>query len=98
MSYYLSLFTDKELALYRSMLPKTAAARRSGRQISESVSGLIDGYLGAAAAAAGNKVRQKKTHQRELIQEYLDNGGIPGRYGEDIPDDPKCMKEEDLAI
>ena len=47
---------------------------------------------------ADNRKKQPKTHQKELIQQYLDNGGIPGRYGENLPEDPKCMKEEDLGI
>ena len=52
----------------------------------------------AAAAGTGTKKTQKKSHQKELIQDYLDNGGIPGRYGENLPDDPRALKEEDLGI
>ena len=52
----------------------------------------------AAASGTSTKKTQKKSHQKELIQDYLDNGGIPGRYGENLPESPKVMKEEDLGI
>lgn len=52
----------------------------------------------AAALGTGTKKTQKKSHQKELIQQYLDNGGIPGRYGENLPDDPRALKEDDLGI
>ncbi len=97
MSYYLSLFTDKELALYRSMLPKQSL--KSGKkQICDQTNCVIDELLSVAAVMADKRKKQPKTHQKELIQQYLDNGGIPGRYGEDIPDDPRALKEEDLGI
>ena len=97
MSYYLSLFTEQELATYRKTLPKQYP--KSGKkQICDQTNCVIDDLLRVAAVMADNRKKQPKTHQKELIQQYLDNGGIPGRYGEDIPDDPKCMKEEDLGL
>lgn len=97
MSYYLSLFTDKELALYRSMLPKQCS--KSGKkQICEQTDCVIDELLSVAAVMADKRKKQPKTHQRELIQQYLDNGGIPGLYGENLPDDPRALQEEDLGI
>lgn len=97
MSYYLSLFTEQELATYRKTLPKQYA--KSGKkQICEQTDCVIDDLLRVAAVMADKRKKQPKTHQKELIQQYLDNGGIPGRYGENLPEDPKCMKEEDLGI
>lgn len=97
MSYYLSLFTEQELATYRKTLPKQYA-KNGKKQICEQTDCVIDDLLRVAAVMADKRRKQPKTHQRELIQQYLDNGGIPGRYGEDIPDDPRALKEEDLGI
>lgn len=86
---------------YRKTLPKQAAPERKGKkkQMSDAASMSLDALLAEAAAeGTGTKKTQKKSHQKELIQDYLDNGGIPGRYGENLPEDPKCMKEEDLGI
>lgn len=86
MSYYLSLFTDKELATYRKTLPKQYP--KSGKkQICDQTSCVIDDLLRVAAVMADKRKKQTRTHQKELIQEYLDNGGIPGRYGENLPED-----------
>lgn len=84
---------------YRKTLPKQAAPERKGKkkQMSETASMSLDALL-AEAAGTGTKKTQKKSHQRELIQDYLDNGGIPGRYGENLPDDPRALKEEDFGI
>ena len=72
---------------------------KSGKkQICEQTDCVIDDLLSVAAVMANKRRKQHKTHQKELIQQYLDNGGIPGRYGEDIPDDPRAMKEDDLGI
>lgn len=86
---------------YRKTLPKQPAPERKGKkkQMGDSASMSLDALLAEAAASeTGTKKTQKKSHQKELIQQYLDNGGIPGRYGEDIPDDPRALKEEDLGI
>ena len=85
---------------YRKTLPKQAAPERKGKkkQMSDSASMSLDALLAEAAASETGTKTQKKSHQKELIQQYLDNGGLPGRYGEDIPDDPRAMKEEDLGI
>jgi hypothetical protein len=97
MSYYLSLFTEQELATYRKTLPKQYP--KSGKkQICEQTDCVIDDLLRVAAVMADNRKKQPKTHQKELIQDYLDNGGIPGRYGENLPEDPRALKEEDLGI
>lgn len=97
MSYYLSLFTEQEMATYRKTLPKQYA-KNGKKQICDQTNCVIDDLLRVAAVMADKRRKQPKTHQRELIQDYLDNGGIPGRYGEDIPDDPRALKEEDLGI
>ena len=97
MSYYLSLFTEQEMATYRKTLPKQYA--KSGKkQICDQTNCVIDDLLRVAAVMADNRKKQPKTHQKELIQEYLDNGGTPGLYGENLPESPKAMKEEDLGI
>lgn len=86
---------------YRKTLPKQAAPERKGKkkQIGEAATLSLDALLAEAAeAGTGTRKTQKKSHQKELIQEYLDNGGIPGRYGENLPEDPRAMKEEDLGI
>lgn len=86
---------------YRKTLPKQTAPERKGKkkQIGEAANLSLDALLAEAAeAGTGTKKTRKKSHQKELIQDYLDNGGIPGRYGEDIPDDPKAIREEDLGI
>lgn len=85
---------------YRKTLPKQAVPERKGKkkQMGETASMSLDALLAEAAAEAGTKKTQKKSHQKELIQEYLDNGGIPGRYGENLPDAPGALKEEDLGI
>lgn len=98
MSYYLSLFTDKELATYRKTLPKQYAKKSGQKQICDQTNCVIDDLLRVAAVMADKRKKQPKTHQKELIQQYLDNGGIPGRYGENLPDDPRALKEEDLGI
>ena len=82
MSYYLSLFTEQEMATYRKTLPKQYA------KICEQTNCVIDDLLRVAAVMADNRKKQHKTHQKELIQDYLDNGGILGRYGENLPDAP----------
>lgn len=97
MSYY-SLFTEKELAFYRSMLPKQYVKKSGKKQICEQTTCVIDDLLSVAAVMADKRRKQPKTHQKELIQQYLDTGGIPGRYGENLPDDPRALKEEDLGI
>ena len=85
---------------YRKTLPKQAAPERKGKkkQMGEAANMSLDALLAEAAAGTGTKKTQKKSHQKELIQQYLDNGGIPGRYGENLPDDPRALKEEDLGI
>lgn len=86
---------------YRKTLPKQAAPERKGKkkQMSDAASMSLDALLAEAAAeGTGTKKTQKKSHQKELIQDYLGNGGIPGRYGENLPDDPRALKEEDLGI
>ena len=97
MSYYLSLFTEQELATYRKTLPKQYA-KNGKKQICEQTDCVIDDLLRVAAVMADKRRKQPKTHQKELIQQYLDNGGIPGLYGENLPDDPRALKEEDLGI
>lgn len=86
---------------YRKTLPKQSAPERKGKkkQMSDAASMSLDALL-AEAAASGTRTKktQKKSHQKELIQEYLDNGGIPGRYGENLPDDPRALKEDDIGI
>ena len=97
MSYYLSLFTEQEMATYRKTLPKQFP--KSGKkQICEQTNCVIDDLLSVAAVMADKRKKQPKTHQKELIQEYLNNGGSPGLYGENLPESPKAMKEEDFGI
>ena len=99
--YYSNPFSEEEMNRYRKTLPKQAAPERKGKkkQMGETASMSLDALLAeAAASGTGTKKTQKKSHQKELIQEYLDNGGIPGRYGENLPDDPRALKEEDLGI
>lgn len=99
--YYSNPFSEEELNRYRKTLPKQAAPERKGKkkQMSETASMSLDALLAeAAVAGTGTKKTQKKSHQKELIQDYLDNGGIPGLYGEDLPDDPRALKEEDFGI
>ena len=86
---------------YQKTLPKQPAPERKGKkkQMSEAANMSLDTLLAeAAAAGTGTKKTQKKSHQKELIQDYLDNGGTPGLYGENLPESPKVMKEEDLGI
>lgn len=97
MSYYLSLFTEQELATYRKTLPKQYP--KSGKkQICDQTNCVIDELLSVAAVMADKRKKRPKTHQKELIQDYLDNGGTPGLYGENLPESPKAMKEEDIGI
>lgn len=99
--YYSNPFSEEEMNRYRKTLPKQAAPERKGKkkQMSDAASMSLDALLAeAAASGTGTKKTQKKSHQKELIQDYLDNGGIPGRYGENLPDDPRALKEEDLGI
>ena len=99
--YYSNPFSEEEMNRYRKTLPKQAAPERKGKkkQMSEAANMSLDALLAeAAASGTGTKKTQKKSHQKELIQDYLDNGGIPGRYGENLPESPKVMKEEDLGI
>lgn len=98
--YYSNPFSEEEMNRYRKTLPKQTPERKGKKkQMSEAANISLDALLAEAAASeTGTKKTQKKSHQRELIQDYLDNGGIPGRYGEDIPDDPRALKEEDLGI
>ena len=98
--YYSNPFSEEEMNRFRKTLPKQAPERKGKKkQMSESASMSLDALLAdAAASGTGTKKTQKKSHQKELIQEYLDNGGIPGRYGENLPEDPRALKEDDLGI
>lgn len=94
--YYQNPFSEDDLKEYRRTLPKQYPEhkRKKGYAIGEYASRRLDELLAAMGAGADGK-RNPKTHQKELIQDYLANGGTPGRYGENIPDDPRTLKGDD---